>query len=578
MKSLIATIIASLFVASFFTYGQNNDERTSVPAPAAVPVVSVEEAREANTEALKEASKIAVSGTITAISHTISPETAAYDDCNFTLLLNAKDGNEYVITVPMFIKRQFTPFARMKVGGMLDIRMIPFEETSNEIQEIQTVDDINDFEKEMYYADTIESDSINILVMDPEKNEIWRKKLLQETELQLSKYDKLISENMDEREKEIEDFKKKTFRTVQKPYGYFVESNYYVLTTHYNPTLLTGLKDLSEKCRSFHCELLVVPCISLQEYSRTELIHSLEDFPFVDFGREKLICDCLNSGILALDTNLIIRNHQSSDYLPYSLLGDNHFSCMTNAFIADEIASKLGIRKNDYKIKKDYFKLSSRHIPSYSGPSIVQADLVFEKQLPKQTPGEAPIIVAGDSFATTNNFHNYISSMTMCDVKPIRHDARSNTTLKELLEGKYDSELQKASLLVFIFSSLYITGNYPTQELVDIQSQIKSNKIRFSNIPVTDSQKTITIKRPKGFPEDKPLKALIEMSSIIAKYTLKANRKQTVFEYDCCVPLNGGDNSFVLDLKTEQFIDGQVELSIEGNTSFKKIVLVEPSE
>ena len=578
MKQLIAPIIVSLFVITSLVCGQNNDEMASVPIPVDVPVVSQDEAREANDEALKAASRRPINGTIKAISHTISPETAAYDNCNFVLVLRHDNGEEYVITVPMFINRQFTPFALLKEGTPLNVVIIPYEETSKEIQEIQTIDDINDFERDMYYAEEIDEDSNSgILFIDPEKRDIWLKKLLHETELQLNLYNSLISENKDERESEIAEFKKTAFHAVQKAYGYFASSNPFVETSHYNPTLLQGIMDLHEKCKTFRTELIVIPCISMQEYSYKELIKSLNGFPFVDYGREQLVYDCLKNGILALDTNSIILKHQADDYIPFSLLGDNHFSTTTNAFLADEIVSNLGLKKNDYRIAMSHFSIYSIHIPFYSGPSIAQIGPVFEKQLQNRTKDAASLIVAGDSFSTSNKFHDYISSMTMCDVMPIRHDARANLTLKELLEGKYDSDLQKSSLVVFIFSSPYMTANFPTKDLIDAQALIKTQKEKSYSIPVSGAQKSIVIQRPGSFSKNASIRAIIDTSSIMAHYQITINDSKRVFDYDCNFPYNGGDNSFLLDIEPDDFIDGKVKLSIDGNASFKSIILIDLS-
>ena len=215
------------------------------------------------------------------------------------------------------------------------------------------------------------------------------------------------------------------------------------------------------------------------------------------------------------------------------------------------------------------------HIPFYSGPSIVQTDPVFEKQLPKRDQGMTPIIVAGDSFTTTNSFHSFMSSMTMCDVMSIRHDARANITLKELLEGKYDSNLQKSSLVVFIFCSPYMTANFPTKDLIESQALIKTQK--GYSIPISGSQKSVVIQRPDSFIKTESLKAIIDTTPIIAKYQIQINDSKTVFDYDCNFRYNGGDNSFLLDIEPDDFIDGKVKLSIDGNASFKTVILVDPS-
>ena len=116
----------------------------SEPSAGSVP------ASEDPNGALEDPSTIRVRGTIREISHTISPETAPYDDCNFTLLIDEADSdNCYYVKAPMFVKRSFTAFARKKAGDSIELRMIPYEETSEAIQEIQTIDDINDFEKQL---------------------------------------------------------------------------------------------------------------------------------------------------------------------------------------------------------------------------------------------------------------------------------------------------------------------------------------------------------------------------------------------------------------------------------------------
>ena len=572
MKSLFLFIAALVFLLQvpFMT-------SCRFSASSADPGSASEDAENANPEAVEDSSTMKVRGTIKEISHTISPETAAYDDCNFTLLIDDADSsNCYYVKVPMFIKRSFTAFAGKKIGDPIEVRMIPYEETSEAVQEIQTVDDINDFEKQLFYADALDGKVSNgALSIDPEKRAVWLKKLLQETELQMSEYEKQLSRNEKKREKEIDEVKDVSFKAVQKPYGYFFQAPFFVQTRHYNPTLLQGIKDLSEKCRGLDCELIVVPCISPQEYSDKELLTSFRDIPFFDYGREKLVYDCLKNDILALDTNQIIRTHQDAEYLPFSLLGDNHFSIMTNLFVADEIVSNLDIKRNDYTIRKDYFLLSSMHTSYYSGPSRVMMDPVFEKPN-SPSSGKPAILVAGDSFTTTNNFHSHLSSLALCDVQVVRHDAGPNTALFELLEGKYDSILQDASVLVYIFCSPYTKMNYPTGDLVELTSRIKRNEILFYNVPIADAPKSVTVVRPEGFSASEPLKAIVDISPITSKYSVSVNYRH-VFDYDCDFLYNNGDNRIVLQIEPDDFEDGKVELQINGNASFRTIILVDSS-
>ncbi len=70
---------------------------------------------------------------------------------------------------------------------------------------------------------------------------------------------------------------------------------------------------------------------------------------------------------------------------------------------------------------------------------------------------------------------------------------------------------------------------------------------------------------------------MIDASSIVAKYQLRVNDRKTIFDYDCNFRYNGGDNSFVVHIAPEDFIDGKVKLSIDGNASFKSIILFDSS-
>jgi hypothetical protein len=565
-----AVLFSCFLLSSVFAFCQD-------PAPSAVPVHTSEKTEKADVEAKKEPSVI--HGAIKQISHTISPETAAYDDCNFTLLIEETGSdNSYYVKVPMFVKRSYTAFSGKKAGDEIIIRIIPYEETSEAIQEIQTIDDINDFEKQMYYADAIIEDSISkgALTIDSKKKEAWLNTLIKETELQLSEYGKHIQENKEEREKEKNELKNVSFKAIQKSYGYFVLPNFYIETSHYNPTFLQGIIDLSDKCKSFGCELIVVPCVALQEYSEKELMSTFKDIPFLDYGREKFVYDCLKNGVLAVDTSSLIRSHQSAEYLPYSLLGDNHYSFVTNLFIADEIVSNLGIKRNNYTINKNYFSLNSMHIPHYSGPSWVMTEPVFETTSNTQSSDKPSILIAGDSFTTTNYFHSYLSSLALCDVQTVRHDARANTTLYELLEGKYDSVLKDAAALVFIFCAPYMKMNYPTKDLVEMTSMIKQNKELSYNVPIADASKSVTVVRPESFSASKALKAIVDITPVVSKFFVFVNSRQ-VFDYDCDFRYNGGDNRFVLQIEPDDFKDGKVELQIDGNASFKTIILVDPS-
>lgn len=570
------SIVRVFFSASFlfitpFVFGQGIIK--AINAPAAVPVISLREAKDANEEALKFAPQENVRGKIIALTHTISPETAAYENCNFVLALGDDNGNEYVLTVPMFVNRKFTAFAQMKVGDILDVQIIPFEEASKEIHEIQTIDDINDFEKDMYYADTIYEQRNHFLSIDPKNKEIWLKKMLQETELQLVQYEKLISKNKDERDKEINEYRRTVFHAKQKSNGYFVDVEPDCVTSFYSPTLLEGIIDISKVCKSHNCELIVVPTCSIHEYSRKELLNSLKDFPFIDYGREKLVYDCLKNGILAVDTNKIICEHQSEEYLPFSLLGDNHFSLITNLYIADEIATNLGIKRNEFKIKKDIFHLNSIHVSHYTGPREVLSAPEFDIPFSGNKERNISIFLIGDSGVNTNNLNGIMSSLTLCNTSFIRHDAGADTSLKEVLEGQYDFILEQSSLVLFVLYAPYMKNNYPTKELVDLTTKIKRNEIPFYTVPDSKSN-TIIIKRPISFSQTKPLPVLLEPNAIISQFTISCQQKQ-LFDYNCDYRFLGGSNSFLIHLDPDLFVNDQAKLHVNGNISFKKIILVD---
>ena len=571
----IILYLCLVFSLAISLYGQNNGAES---APSAVPVASTEKAEKANVEAMKEASITTVRGTIKEISHIISPDTAAYDDCNFTLIIKDDKGVEYLVTVPMFVKRQYTSFARKKAGDNLKVKMIPFDETPEPIQEIQSIDDINDFEHTMYYSDSaINDEEESALFIDPEKKAIWMHQLLEDAEQDFDSYQRNIKDIENELRQEMDGYKRRIFKAKQESYGYFFNGQFFSNTDHYNPTLLQGIIDLQKKCEECHCTLVVVPCVAENEFAKKELIDLAKPLPFVDPGRVQFVIDCLKNNILALDTNKIIRNHLSNDYLPYSMLRDGHFSQMTNLFIADHIATSLDIKRNRYSVKKGYFTMSSVHLPYYSGPQIVSLEPSFDKAFKSNQSASCEVIVAGDSYTSTNNFNSYLSSLTLGNLTTIRHDARANTTLQELLDGKYDSRLKEASLIVFIFSAAYMKGYFPTQDLVDTLTCISRKEIEYSDIPISGSPQKITTQKPKNMENAKEIGAIVYTSPAVARYAIKVNNR-TVFEYDCVFQYNGGDNHILLRLSSEDFVDGKVELSIDGNAALSKLVLVDLSD
>ena len=215
MKSAISAIclLLSLMILFGFPFLANCEDSS----PATVPVLSPEAAERANHDALKESSKKRVTGIIKEISHVISPETAAYDECNFTLLLSSEN-EDYIITVPMFINRCLTEFSDKKVNDFLVVEIIPFEMTSKRIQEIQTIDDINDFEHTMFYSDAIKNDSQKKeMYIDQKKKAEWLNQLLEEVEQEINNYQSNLSDR-EELDKEIDEQRSLGFQAKQKTY------------------------------------------------------------------------------------------------------------------------------------------------------------------------------------------------------------------------------------------------------------------------------------------------------------------------------------------------------------------------
>ena len=518
-----------------------------------------------------------VSGKIKAISHTISPDTAAYNDCNFTLVLS-ENNIDYLITAPMFTNRVLTPFALKKIGDVLSVRIIPFEAVSERVQQIQTVDDINDFEKRMYYADTIITDTgKKKLIIYQQKKELMLQKILKETKEQIYEYNTRIAIDAHKRKHEISELKKRSFTSIQKKYGYFYCGETFSKTNDYSPTLLQGLLDLNKKCKENNCELIIVPCISEYEYGEREILKTTADLPFIDYGRMKLIIDCLKNGILAIDTNAIIKSHQADDYLPFSVLGDGHFSKVTNVYIADAIATDLGIKKNAFTMRKGFFHISSMHLGHYSGPLKTLIGPIFKTPYKNSNNDNISILVVGDSFTSTNNFDLYLSSLTQCNVKTVRHNAGANLSLKKIFEGNYDSILRSASLVIFVVSAPYIETFYPTQETVELLSKINKKQVRFHMVPIRKSnRKAVIIELPNSFSNSKTLKAIVETYPVLAKYSVAINERK-VFDYDCDFKYASGFNKFLLRLEPNDFKDGKIKLCINGNAVFSKIILVDDS-
>ena len=135
------------------------------PAPAAVPVVTAEEAEKLNDFVifLSTVKTTVVEGEITERSELPDPQKSDYPNCRFTAHFNGnsiKSGEEcpkeFVLIVEGFLGYSVLSENNIKQGDKIECSIIPFERLPTEYQETQQSDDLNLYLLERYYATSIQ--------------------------------------------------------------------------------------------------------------------------------------------------------------------------------------------------------------------------------------------------------------------------------------------------------------------------------------------------------------------------------------------------------------------------------------
>ena len=135
------------------------------PAPAAVPVVTAEEAEKLNDFVifLSTVKTTVVEGEITERSELPDPQKSDYPNCRFTAHFNGnsiKSGEEcpkeFVLIVEGFLGYSVLSENDIKQGDKIECSIIPFERLPTEYQETQQSDDLNLYLLERYYATSIQ--------------------------------------------------------------------------------------------------------------------------------------------------------------------------------------------------------------------------------------------------------------------------------------------------------------------------------------------------------------------------------------------------------------------------------------
>ena len=143
-------------------------ESEEKPLPAAVPVVTLEEAKQLNAFAvfLSDIKTTVIEGEITERSELPDPQKSDYPNCRFTVHFT---GNSIISGVPCpketaLILEGFENYRtletdKVKQGDKVKCHVIPFDVLPDELQSTQQADDLNLFLLENYYA--IEVKKIN---------------------------------------------------------------------------------------------------------------------------------------------------------------------------------------------------------------------------------------------------------------------------------------------------------------------------------------------------------------------------------------------------------------------------------
>lgn len=195
MKTWILTVTIIVVQITFLSSCINaiSEEENSTPktlfdeksVPVAVPVVTPEEAEEANDFActLYLASKnnkmTIVEGTLEKRSELPDPANSDYPDCRFTaqftgeaILEGSQCPKDIQLIVDGFQNYKILESNSIKEGDRLQLTLLPFDELNNEQQSIQQADDLYLFDLERYYVCGIKSISTFTDIFDKYPNPI----------------------------------------------------------------------------------------------------------------------------------------------------------------------------------------------------------------------------------------------------------------------------------------------------------------------------------------------------------------------------------------------------------------------
>ncbi|MEM6720654.1 MAG: hypothetical protein AAF611_15100 [Bacteroidota bacterium] len=100
-------------------------------------------------------SDLILEGEIEFVSKLPKPNEIDYPDCNYSAIIKIfsdKKDTRISVVFKGIVNKKTVPTAGFKVGDKLKLTLLPFDKTNAEVRQTQLVDQIDDFDMEVYYA------------------------------------------------------------------------------------------------------------------------------------------------------------------------------------------------------------------------------------------------------------------------------------------------------------------------------------------------------------------------------------------------------------------------------------------
>ena len=466
------------------------------------------------------------------VSKLPQPTQIDYPNCNFTaeaeLSLAGQKKKTVILVFRGIVDRQSALASRHKVGDSLKLKLIPASELSETEKQTQIVDDILNFDLDVFYAfENTEPNSASSTTVKQEfiKNyDVLVRNELQRIE-HLFAHEKLtIAQAKNKYKPEFEKLCRENLSFSADGgcvgIGTFEQDSMKELDFEYNASVLSSIIDIKKITDKNNIPLVVIPVPTGAELAMA-INEPFNQVSIPNKARYHLIRDLLKRNILVFDALPIfvksisghqIHNTLSSGYIDGSgnYYGDPHLTVMGNFLLFKEVLEKTGLLpKNgptpDIRMDCNTLYPVMSFFCNEKLPKTI--NMVCLPKHPKFLSNDV-FLISGDSFAVHGAPGNVIGMLT-----GVRTEARAGHSQLIFSQTAAEHHISNYKVCFLIFCASYITRIWQDADCVKML-QLAQN----------DANKTVISQWDKLLDYTKPCR--IENGVLL--YRFSGNQTHTV--------------------------------------------------